>query len=103
MQPQVGEIRPSEALNQHRIGIRSVVDEHRAENPRVFGSVLRGEDTAASDLDMLVDPTAETTLFDIGAMRHKLTLLLGVPVDVVTPRGLPESFRAEVPAQASAV
>ena len=31
----------------------------------VFGSVVRGEDTDVSDIDLLVDPTAETTLFDI--------------------------------------
>jgi predicted nucleotidyltransferase len=52
-----------------------------------------------SDLDLLIDPTAATTLFDIGANRHELLGLLGVPVDVVTPRALPEKFRAAVLAQ----
>jgi hypothetical protein len=53
-----------------------------------------------SDLDVLVDPTPETTLFDIGAIRHALLELLDVPVDVLTPRALPEKFRAAVLAQA---
>jgi predicted nucleotidyltransferase len=69
-------------------------------NARVFGSVLRGQDTDDSDLDILIDPTPETTLFDIGAIRHELAELLGIPVDVLTPNALPESFRASVLAQA---
>jgi predicted nucleotidyltransferase len=51
-------------------------------------------------LDLLVDPTPETTLFDIGAIRHELLELLGVPVDVLTPKALPENFRAAVLAEA---
>ncbi len=80
--------------------MRLVVHAHRATNPRVFGSVVRGEDTDVSDIDLLVDPTAETTLFDIGAMRHELLALLGVPVDVVTPNALPMEFRDRVLAEA---
>jgi predicted nucleotidyltransferase len=76
---------------------------HRASNPRVFGSVLHGEDTEDSDLDILVDPTSETTLFDIGAIRHELLQLLGMPVDVLTPKALPEKFRAAVLAEARPV
>ena len=40
---------------------------------------------------------------DIGAIRHELLQLLGVPVDVLTPRALPEKFRAAVLAEAVAV
>ena len=39
-------------------------------------------------------------MFDIGAIRHELLQLLGVPVDVVTPNALPDKFRAEIVAQA---
>lgn len=72
-------------------------------NARVFGSVLHGEDTEDSDLDILIDPTPETTLFDIGAIRHELLQLLGVPVDVLTPKALPEKFRDAVLAEAKPV
>lgn len=92
--------RPSLALNAHRIAIRRIVEAHRARNARVFGSVVRGDDTDDSDLDLLIDPTPETTLFDIGAIRHELLQLLGVPVDVLTPEALPEKFRAAVLAEA---
>jgi uncharacterized protein len=69
---------------------------HRAENARVFGSVALGQDVEGSDLDILIDPTPDTTLFDIGAIRHELGRLLGVPVDVLTPGALPDEIRGAV-------
>ena len=96
-------MKPSQALEMHRAAIRRVVESHRVANARVFGSVLLGQDTDSSDLDLLVDPTPDTTLFDIGAMRHELGQLLGVPVDVLTPNALPDRFRARVLAQARPV
>jgi len=96
-------MRPSEALASNRAAIRHVVESHRGRNARVFGSVLHGQDTESSDLDILVDPTPETTLFDIGAIRHELGKLLGVQVDVLTPNALPDNFRAKVLAEACPV
>ena len=96
-------MKPSVALAAHREEIRRVVESHRARNARVFGSVLRGEDTEDSDLDILIDPTPDTTLFDIGAIRHELLQLLGVPVDVLTPKALPDKFRETVLAEARPV
>lgn len=89
-------MKPSEALNSNREAIRQVVKSHRARNARVFGSVIHGDDTETSDLDILIDPTQDTTLMDIGAIRYELHKLLGVSVDVLTPKALPESFRAYV-------
>jgi hypothetical protein len=96
-------VKPSQALQLHRAAIRSVVEAHRARNARVFGSVVHGCDSEDSDLDLLVDPTSETTLFDIGAIRLELRRLLGVPVDVLTPQALPDRFRASVLAEARPV
>jgi hypothetical protein len=45
---------------------------------------------------VLVDPTPATTLLDIGAIRYELKALLGMEVDVLTPNGLPDSFREQV-------
>ncbi len=96
-------MKPSEALRIHRDAIRRVVESHRACNARVFGSVVHGDDSEGSDLDILIDPTPETTLFDIGAIRHELLQLLGVPVDVLTPKALPARFRDVVLAEAMPV
>lgn len=89
-------MKPSDALYAHRRAIRLVVESHRAQNARIFGSAAHGEDTDTSDLDILIDPTPQTTLMDIGAIRHELSQLLGVPVDVLTPKALPDSFRDRV-------
>ena len=84
----------------HRAAIREIVEARHARNARVFGSVAHGCDTETSDIDILVDPTPQTTLFDIGAIRHELRSLLGVPVDVLTPSALPDEFRDAVLAEA---
>ena len=89
-------MRPSIALNTYRDQIRAIVKAHHAENVRVFGSVIRGEDTDESDLDLLIEPYLKTSLMDIGAIRLELKALLRINVDVVTPKSLPESFRDQV-------
>ena len=74
-------MKPSSAFRLHRDEIRRLVQQSRASNPRVFGSVLRGGDTESSDLDILVDPLPGATLFDLGGLQIALQELLGVPVD----------------------
>ncbi len=96
-------MRPSQALQSHREAVRQIVLQHHALNVRVFGSVLRGEDTEGSDLDLLVEPTPETTLMDIGAIRYELRKLLGISVDVLTPKALPDSFRDQILSEAVSV
>ena len=96
-------MKPSEALNLHRQEIRLIVEQHHAKNARVFGSVITGEDTEDSDLDLLVDTTHQTTLFDIAEIQNQLQKLLNVSVDVLTPKGLPEQFRMRVLQKAAPV
>ena len=92
-------MKPSQAVHLNRVAIREIALRHRVRDIRVFGSVLRGEDTEDSDLDVLVEPTPETTLMDIGAIRFELHKLLGFNVDVLTPNALPDSFRDRVLAE----
>lgn len=96
-------MRPSEALESHREDIRRVVEQNHARNARVFGSVLHGADTENSDLDLLVDSTTETTLFDLARIQRRLQALLGVPVDVLTPGALPDKFRESVLSEATPI
>ena len=93
-------MKPPEALASNRAAIRHVVESHRASNARIFGSVLRGQDTDSSELDILIDPTSETTLMDVAAIQVELEHLLGISVDVLTPKALPEKFRNLVLAEA---
>lgn len=89
-------MKPSIALQSHREKVKNIALSHHVKNVRVFGSVLHGNDTDDSDLDLLVDPTPDTTLMDIGAIRFELRNLLGVQVDVLTPMALPAKFRNRV-------
>jgi predicted nucleotidyltransferase len=93
-------MKPSEALAAHRNEIRYIILAHRAVNARMFGSFVHGLDTDESDLNILVDTTYNTTLFDLEVIRYKLRHLLGVPVDVITLGSLPDKFRHIVIAEA---
>ena len=96
-------MRPSAALRAHREAIRSIALRHRVSDVRVFGSVVHGKDIEGSDLDILVEPTNETTLMDIAKIQLELAELLSVAVDVLTPNALPARFRDQVIAEARPV
>lgn len=89
-------MKPSEALSTHRDELREIVTRYGALRPRIFGSAVRGEDTEGSDLDLLVDPTPRTTLMTLAAIQREAERLLGVRVDVLTPKSLPQRFRERV-------
>jgi len=96
-------VRPSQALALHRNRIKQIALSHRVREVRVFGSARTGKDSESSDLDLLVLPTEDTTLFDIGAIKHELQQLLGLEVDVLTPNALPDRFREQVLKEAQAL
>lgn len=93
-------MRPSTALELHRIAVRQAANRFRTVNPRVFGSVLHGTDMDGSDLDLLVDALPGVTLFDLGGLQDELESLLGIQVDLLTPADLPAKFRDSVLAEA---
>lgn len=96
-------MKPSVALDQKRSAVRDAASRFRTANPRVFGSVLHGDDRDGSDLDLLVDALPGTTLFDLGGLQVELEELLGVPVDLLTPGDLPPKYRDQILAEASPV
>ena len=96
-------MKPSLAIDQKRSAVREAATRFRAANPRVFGSVLHGNDLDGSDLDLLVDALPGATLFDLGGLQIELEEILGVPVDLLTPDDIPLMFRDQVLAEARAV
>jgi hypothetical protein len=89
-------MQPSEICPQHRDAIRELVLRAGMANPRVFGSVLRGEDTEDSDLDILVDPAPRTSLLDLAGLQIDIETRTGAKVDLLTPMCLPLKFRQKV-------
>ena len=96
-------VKPSQVFDAHRASIGGVVEAHQARNPRVFGSVARGEDIETSDLDLLVDTTETTNLFDLAAIELELERLMGIPVHVTTSGALRGGLRDRVLAEAASV
>lgn len=88
--------RPSARVEHHRAAIRALVAEHHAREPRVFGSVARGDDQPGSDVDLLVDFTEEASLLDEIGLRLALADLLQVEVDVVAADALRGAVRERV-------
>ena len=72
-------------LSVHRHDAQAVLARHGLSNARVFGSVVRGEDTDDSDLDILIDVAPGVGLLGLARCERDLEALLGVQVDLVPP------------------
>ena len=88
------------AIAARRDALDEILDRYAATNPRLFGSVARGDATATSDVDLLVDllPSGGNELLRVAGIAEELSHVLGHRVDVVTPTLL----RREVSATAMA-
>jgi uncharacterized protein len=90
-------------LNEKREEILAIAARFGASNIRLIGSVARGEATAASDIDFLVELEPGRSLFDLGGLVSELEALLGCRVDVATERGLRPRIRERVLSEAVAL
>jgi predicted nucleotidyltransferase len=66
--------------------VLQIAERNGATRVRVFGSVAKGHDKIGSDLDLLVDPSPSTSLFDLFQLEDEVAELLGVEVQVVSAR-----------------
>lgn len=75
-------------VNSKREHILQVVHSNRGKRAYLFGSTARGDDSASSDVDLLIEFEEGSSLFDVMHMEDQLRDLLGVAVDVVSAGGL---------------
>jgi predicted nucleotidyltransferase len=75
-------------VEQHRDEIRAAAARHHGLRVRLYGSVARGQERDGSDIDLLVDFTPGSSLFDLIRLNRELEDLLGKRVDVVSRGGL---------------
>lgn len=75
----------------------------RLDRVRVIGSVARGDATADSDVDLLVEPRPDASLLGLAQFADDLEQLLGRPVDVLSERSLDPSRDAAILADAVAL
>lgn len=80
-------MRPSEAFEKNRDKVLEIIARYPVSNPRIFGSVARGEDDEGSDLDILVDHEGTVSTFDLAGLEIELEALLLTPVDIQTIAG----------------
>ncbi len=90
-------------LHRHRTEALEVLARHGLSNPRVFGSVARGDENPESDVDLLVDIPEGVGLVTLGRCQAELEALLGAPVDLVPSGDLKAGVAAEVLAEAHAL
>jgi predicted nucleotidyltransferase len=86
-------MRPSVALSLHRTEMLQALSRYKVKNPRVFGSVARGDDDEESDIDLLVDSLPGFTLFQYGRQIEYLESITGTKVDVVTTSSIDDNPR----------
>jgi predicted nucleotidyltransferase/DNA-binding XRE family transcriptional regulator len=84
----------------HRRQIKQIAATYGADDVRVFGSVARGEDTASSDVDLLVDLSPDVGLLGLGRLEHELSELLHATVEVVPAADLMADVACEVVVEA---
>jgi predicted nucleotidyltransferase len=83
-------------LRARRADILRIAAQRGATSVKVFGSAARGDETAESDIDLLVRMEPGRSLLDLGGLLMDLQQLLGRDVDVVTEGSLRPSMRSRV-------
>jgi uncharacterized protein len=90
-----------DTLQEKRSQILEIAARHGAFNVRVFGSVVRGEETLESDIDFLIEYDAQkVSPWFPGGLLMDWQDLLGRRVDVLTEQGISPLIREQVLAEA---
>ena len=80
--------------------LQAIAERYGASNLAVFGSVARDEATESSDVDLLVDLPAGTSLFQHAELKQDIEDLLQHNVDLIRRRNLKPTLRERVEAEA---
>ncbi|MBN1555382.1 MAG: nucleotidyltransferase family protein [Phycisphaerae bacterium] len=86
-------------IRSRREEILAIAARYGASQVRVFGSISRGEETPASDVDLLVHLDENRTLLDQIALIHALEDFLGCHVDVVDDEAVHPILREDIMAE----
>ena len=75
--------------------IINIASHYKMFNVKLFGSVLREEENAESDIDFLVDCGDDCSLFDLISLKYDLEEILGRKIDVVTSDSVHWNFKRQ--------
>lgn len=83
----------SELLQKLRTHFPYLKEVYHVDTLQAFGSYVRGEETATSDLDILVTFTETPSLLEFIALENYLSDTLGIKVDLVMKNSLKEPLQ----------
>ncbi|MEP7213686.1 MAG: nucleotidyltransferase family protein [Acidobacteriota bacterium] len=88
-----------------RAGIDQLCKRHKIKELSLFGSRVRGDFTATSDFDFLVEflPDANIGLYEYSGIQVELEDMLGQRVDLVTKKGLKPLIKDQILADAEII
>ena len=90
-------------IAEQRAETQRLAREYGVTNLAVFRSVARGEETDASDIDLLADPPPDLGLFQLARMERDLSALLQARVEVVPAQDLKPGVKEKAQAESVAL
>ena len=90
-------------LHAKREDVLEVAQRHGVTSIRVFGSVARGDESAESDIDLLITTGANISPWFPAGLIIEFEQLLGRHIDIVTESGLNPLLRDQVLTEAVAL
>ncbi len=79
-----------------RTSIKNTARKYGAKKIRLFGSYARNEQTASSDIDLLVEMPKGSSILDLAGLKQDLEQKLGNKVDIVTYTSIKPSLRKRI-------
>ena len=94
-----------EILQKSKQRITEICRKYKIRELSLFGSQVRGDSTAKSDFDFLVEfqPEADVDYFQIFEIQEELESIIEKKVDLVSKRGLKEFVRQQVLSEAEVI
>jgi hypothetical protein len=77
-----------EQIEEIKDTIIEVLKKYGVKRAAFFGSIVRGEATEGSDIDLLVEFEGKKSLLDLVGLKLELQELLGREVDVITYKSI---------------
>ena len=92
------------SLQYNRDRLSELCRQYAVKRLAVFGSVLHGEDSPGSDLDLLIEfqPDAHPG-WDLFLLQEELSYLFGQTVDLNTPGFISRYFRSQILQEAQTI
>ena len=85
-----------ELRKKHKKDILAITDKYGVTNVRVFGSVVRGEATKNSDLDLLATYPEKLSLMDLVGMEYEIQDEIGMPVEVISDEAINKFMKERI-------